>query len=228
VLEIAVGETVTDGSRHARGAAASLYRIAAARLDDLPREISAYRYKQLAAFDVAAAKRVELVFRNPVGAAVEIVATRDAEGTWSSEPEALVPAKLATLVSELSSLGADQILAERVGPEELAGLELAPPIASFTVRGGEDEGPLAEIRLGAQQGSDGVLAQSGENPQVFRLPLELSERLPISLEALRNHFVASDEPEATEPDDAAAGDPNLNFDIDPEMLESLLEDAGVE
>lgn len=223
VLEIAVGDAIDDGSIHVRSAPASLYRVAAARLDDLPRNLSAYRYKQLADFDAASANRIELVMRGDDGAAVEIVATRGDEG-WSSAPEALDPEKLAALVRELSGLTADQILAERVGPEELAGLELLDPPASFTVRAAEGEEPLAQVRLGAQQGSEGILAQSGENPQIFRLALELAEQLPVSLEALRNHFLESDEPEEIDPPADASAGPNVDFD--PEALKALLEGAG--
>ncbi|MBW2361864.1 MAG: DUF4340 domain-containing protein [Deltaproteobacteria bacterium] len=217
VLELALGSEVSDDSRYARGAQVSLYRIAAARLDDLPREVSAYRYKRLADFDSKDAQRVELVFRGPDGEPVEIVATHS-DGVWSSEPEALDPAKLGTLVRELAGLTAESILAERVGPDELAGLELSPPAAAFTVRSAEGEEPLAQVRLGALQGSDGIVAQTGENPQVFRLALDLSEQLPLNLEALRNHFLQREEP-APPAVDASEGDSGFEFDLD--ALEGL-------
>ena len=64
------------------------------------------------------------------------------------------------------------------------------------------------------------VAQAGENPQVFRLPIALSEHLPLSLEALRNRFLASDEAET---EVAPEDDSGLEFDFDPETLDALLE-----
>ncbi len=220
VLELAIGSVVSDGTRHARGAPVSLYRIAAARIDDLPRDVSAYRDKQLADFDVAAAERLELVFRGPDGDPVEIVATHS-DGAWTSEPEAMDPAKLRSLVRELAGLTAESILAERVGPDELAGLELSPPAVAFTVRAAAGEEPLAQIRLGKLQGGDGILAQTGDNPQIFRLAITLSEQLPVSLEALRNRFLKTDEPERVEPLPLDSLDPDLGLELDPGGLDAL-------
>lgn len=227
-LRFALGDAVDEGQRFARAGQPSLYRVAASRLDDLPRAVSAYRFKQLADFDAADAKALDLVFRAEDGSPVTITATRG-DGGWASEPEALAPGKLSRLVSELSGLTADAILAERVGPEEQAGLGLSPPVAAFTVRGGEGEAALAEVRLGTLQGGDGVVAQSGENPQLFRLPIDVSEFIPLNLEAMRNHFLddASDEEEEiTLPDDDALEGEGPAFDFDPAELEALLEAGG--
>jgi len=197
-LSLAVGEATGGEARLARAGRDSLYRIPGARFDELPREVSAYRFKRLADFSVGEARSVDLVFRGDDGAPVTFRATRGV-ADWSSEPEAMEPAKLARLVEELDGLTATAILAERVGPEELNGLGLSPPAAAFVVRG-EEEAPLAEVRLGVFQGSAGMVAQAGENPQVFRLGPELAEHLPVSLEAFRNRFLVVEEPAGAEPD----------------------------
>lgn len=192
-LALAVGDVTEGGARLVRAGRDSLFRVPGARLDELPRDVSAYRFKRLADFAVGEARSVELAFSAGDGAPVTITATRGDSG-WSSEPEAMAPEQLARLVEEIDGLTADAILAEGVGPDELEGLGLDPPAAAFVVRG-EGEAPLAEVRLGVLQGSQGIVAQSGDNPQVFRLGPELAEHLPVSLVAFRNRFLAVEAPE---------------------------------
>ena len=197
-LTLAVGSSTEGGARLARGERESLYRIPGERFDELPRDVLAYRFKRLAEFAVPDVRSVDLVFRREDGAPVGIRATRGDE-SWNSEPEQMDPEKLVLLLRALDGLTADTILAERVGPDELEALGLAPPVAAFLVRGTSDV-PLAEVRLGALHGSKGIVAQSGENPQIFRLGLELAEHLPVSLEAFRNRFLVVEETAAEEPD----------------------------
>lgn len=200
-LQLAIGSVVEDGQRLVRTDAAPLMRIAEARLDDFPARVVAYRDRELADFDASSARRIDLVLRGEDGETLELTALRGEEG-WRSSPEEMAPEKIARLVDELSRLSAEDVLAERVGPEELAELGLDPPRASFAVREGDadDAALLSELRLGVVQGSEGVVAQSGERPQVYRLGLGVGEHLPINLEAFRNRFAGVDEP--TEPGDA--------------------------
>jgi len=193
---------VVDGSRLVRAAQPSLYRIPAERLDDFPRKLIDYRFKQLADFEVGDAERVEIGFSSKGGETLGITATRH-EGAWSSTPEAMAPEKIERLVQELSRLEANDILAERVGPEELRQLELDPANVTLLVYGkgkgeGEQEVRLAEVRLGALRGSHGIVAQTGENPTLFQLDLDRAEHIPVSIEAFRNRFLAEEE-EAAEP-----------------------------
>lgn len=223
VLTLEVGSVVDEGARFARAGLPSLFRIAEARLGDLPRDVSAYRFKQLAHFAVEDAARVEMIFRDGSDTPLEIDAVRDGS-VWSSQPESMDPEKIAGLVSELSGLSADAILAERVGPEELAGLGLAPPRVSLTVRGAEGDAVLAQVRLGARQGADGVVAQTGENPQVFRLDAATAEHLPVSLEAFRNRFLARGEADRGETDlDSGGEGADPESGVDDAALESILE-----
>ena len=133
------------------------------------------------------------------------------EGGWSSSPEAIEPEKIARLVEELSSLVADGILADRVGPEELANLGLAPARTTFLVEGAEDA-RLAEIRLGRIRPGAGVVAQTGENPQIFELSTDLGEFVPLNAEGLRNHFLAP--PPEPESAPMSEGEPALGTDLE--------------
>jgi hypothetical protein len=195
-LGLAIGSAVEDEVRLVRSGQPSLYRIAADRLADFPSRVSAYRFKQLADFEALDARRLELRFRDADGEPVAITASRTDAG-WQAEPEPMAPEKIARLVDELSQLRADDILAERVGPDELAGLDLDPARATLLVYGeGEGEAArLAEVRIGATRGDEGIVAQSAENPQLFQLAPELAEHVPVSLEAFRNRFLVAQEEE---------------------------------
>jgi hypothetical protein len=190
-IALAIGSGVDGEDRFVRGAWPSLYRVPSGRLGDFTREVVHYRFKELASYAAADAQRVELRFQEPGEDEVVIVAERG-EGGWTSTPEAMVPGKISRLVLELSHLVADDILAERVGPDERAGLELDPANVTFVVSGAgdADEARLAEVRLGKIRSGGGVVAQTGENPQIFELPIELGEHIPLNHLGFRNHFLA--------------------------------------
>ena len=136
---------------------------------------------------------------------VEITATRDESG-WTSIPERIDPGMLSSLLFALSRLRADGILADRMGPEELRSLQLAPPAASFRVYGEGDE-PLAEVEIGALRDDEWILARRGGDETIFQLEFELAEQIPVSLEAFRNRFAIDEEAaDADAPDDDAPED----------------------
>ena len=207
------GEATGGGSRLVRADQPSLFRIASDRLADLPRELVAYRWKQLASFSPTDAEKVEIHFEPAMSTEVGdepvlITATR-ADTGWTSEPESFAPGKVVGMISALSNLVAADILADEMGPEELAGVGLAPPIARIVVHGAEGEEPLASIRLGVVRGDEGIVAQSAGNAVVFELDHGLAERVPVSLEAFRNRFLATEPaPEEAEPPLEAA-EPDL-------------------
>jgi hypothetical protein len=188
-------------TRLVRAAQPSLYRIPAERLDDFPRQVIDYRFKQLAEFEVSDAERIELGFSLQAGETQVVTLTRH-EDAWHSAPEPMAPDKITGLVEALSRLEANDILAERVGPEELRELELDPANVTLLVYGkeeGEQEVRLAEVRLGVLRGSQGIVAQTGENPTLFQLELDLAEHIPVSFEAFRNRFLAEEEEASEEP-----------------------------
>jgi hypothetical protein len=208
-LRLTLGRSVDGKSSLVRAERASLYRIAAERIDDLPRDEVQYRFRQLAKFPPADATRLEMVFQSGAGRDVSeepvtITATRGTAG-WTSTPERFRPGAIATLVSELSRLRADDIVAESMGPDELNAVQLAPASVVYRVYGGAPEAEdaaerkLAEVAIGAVRAGDGVLARTGGNETVFQFDYALAERIPVSLEAFRNRFVA-EEAEADDTD----------------------------
>ena len=196
------------GDRLVRGAHASLYTIASDRFDDFPRELVAYRFKQLSRFDVADARQLDLFFQPEAGDPVAITAVRGDAG-WTASPEAVAPDKLARLVSELSRLRAEGIAADEVGEQELRGLGLSPPNVILSVFGealqeGADTAEpgvapkLAEVHIGGSYGPDGIIARAASDPIVYRLDYELAEHIPVSLEAFRNRFADGEDEELDE------------------------------
>ena len=191
-LKLAIGgrEGEKEG-RLARSDAPGLYRIPSERLLDFPREVASYRFRELAHFEPDQAERLEIAFTPQNGAPLTITATRGESG-WSSTPEAVEPAKLASMIEDLSRLRAKRILADSMGEAELREQGLAPPNVRFTVSG--KSGALAEVDLGAVQASEGVVARSSGGAAVYLLDPNLADVLPVSLEALRGNFLVKAEP----------------------------------
>ena len=204
----ALGPVYEGDKRLARGAHASLYTIAADRAADFPRDVVAYRFKQLAKFAVSDAAQVDFFFHPTKGDPVAMSAHRGDEG-WSSTPDEIPPEKISRLVSELANLEAGDILSETASEEELARLGLSPPRTILTVfgeaseeadadAGDEQEAAepaplprLAEIHIGNVEGSEWIIARAVGDPGVYRLEYELAEHVPVSLEAFRNRFLAA-------------------------------------
>jgi hypothetical protein len=210
-VALAVGGLHEEDKRLVRAARQSLYLIPASRLDDFPREVVAYRFKQLARFSAADARQVELYFQSGEGDPVAVSATHGRAG-WAATPEPMDPERLSRMVSELSNLEASDILAESMGEQELGRLGLSPPNAIVSVYGeapagepeeGAEAAPaprLAEIHLGSLDPLEGIAARAVGDATVYRLDLAIAEHVPVSLEALRSRFLVDAEPES---DDAA-------------------------
>jgi hypothetical protein len=217
-LAFVVGSEEIGGDRLVRAGRRSLFRIPPERLDDFPRQLVDYRFKRLADFEATEAQSVEIGFSSDAGETLVVTATREEQG-WRSTPEAMQPEKISRLVDELSRLEAADILADRVGPEELGGMGLDPARVTLHVYGGPEAGEasrLAELRLGVVRGTGGVVAQTGETPALFELDPGLAEHLPVSLEAFRNRFVAGAEEAAEAPGELEVeGLPPLSPDASP-------------
>jgi len=194
-----------QGDRLARAGGPALFRIPSERLLDFPREVGSYRFRELSRFEPDQAERLEIVFQPPGEATVTVTAVRGDEG-WSSTPDAVEPARLASMIDELSRLRATKILADAMGETELRELGLAPPSARFTVSG--KSGSLAQVDLGIVKGSDGVIARSTGGSAVYLLAPTAADVLPVSLEALRSRFLAKPEPaEGAQPEPAEGAKP---------------------
>jgi hypothetical protein len=220
---MALGPVHEGDKRLVRGAYTSLYTIPADRSADFPRQVVAYRFKQLAKFAASEAAQVDLFFQPEKGDPVAISASRGDEG-WSSDPEKMAPDKISQMVSELANLEAGDIVTENASQEELSRLGLAPPRTILTVFGeapeaepdadptGPDEAAepaspprLAEIHIGNVEGSEWIVARAAGEPRVYRLAYELAEHIPIALDAFRNRFTAPPE-EAPAEDGEETGD----------------------
>ncbi len=208
-LRLAVGGAHEGDQRLVRAGEPSLYTIPAERMAELPRRVVEYRYRRLADFEIEEAHQLDLYFQPESGDPVAVTATRGDAG-WSSTPERTAPGKLARLVSELSNLDADDILADDGAGLDLGELELAPPNVILTVLGasseaegaeeteGEDASALAprlaEIHLGRIEGSEWIVARAAGDSTVYRLEYERAEHVPVSLDAFRSRFLAEEEP----------------------------------
>jgi hypothetical protein len=206
-FEIVVGGLAGEG-RVVRGSEAGiLYEIPPERLQDFPRKLVDYRFKELAKFSSVDAQKFELAFRAPAEAQsaeeTTITGERGEEG-WKTTPEPMQPGKASRLVSELSRLRAKDILAESMGEAELAALGLSPPRAVVRVWGETEK--VAEVHLGQPDEARGIPARVPERETVYTLEGALAEHVPVSLEAFRERFRGEEEKTAAEPPDAEAGD----------------------
>ncbi len=206
-LRLAVGRLQKEGWRLVRASEPSLYRIAGERLADFPRDLVAYRFKQLARFAPLDARRLELAFHTEQGESVTITATRGEDG-WQAGPEPMARERIRALVDELSQLRAAGILADAAGPDELRELGLEPPTVALTVYGDAQDAsePLARVRIGVFPGDRGIVAQSVGDPVIYLLEDALAEHIPVSLEAFRNRFLAEEEEPPPELDEADEGE----------------------
>jgi hypothetical protein len=195
VVSMAMSTPHENDFRWVRGASPSLYVIGAKQIEQMPRTLVAYRWKQVAKFDVAEARAMDFFFQPPSGDPVANHASRGDAG-WTSTPEAFAEGRLDAAVAELSHLRADDIVADSLGESELRRLGLAPPNAIVTVLGAapEEEGKpapvLAEVQIGHVEGSEWIAARAAGDSTVYRLPYSLAEQLPVSLDAFRNRFEA--------------------------------------
>jgi len=184
-----------------RAGQAPLYQIDAERLDDFPTDVVAYRFKQLADFDAAEARSVEILFHAAIGESVAIHVERG-EGGWTSTPEAFAAGKIDGIVAALETLRARDIAAESMGQNELAGVGLAPANAVYVVRGAvppdaaaDTPAPtLAQVEIGRIETGRGIFARKTGQDTVYLLDPALAEHLPVSYEAFENRFRAEPAP----------------------------------
>jgi hypothetical protein len=204
-IEMAVGATSDGTHRAVRGSVEdALYQLGAERLEDFPRTVAAYRFKDLADFAPTAAVRFELAFPATEEEASLVVRGELGEEGWTTAPETMADGKASQIIAALSSLTADDIVADAMGDEELRGMGLSPPAVTLRAFAKEEEGEeaalLAEVHLGNADPERGIAAQRSGDEVVYRVDYELAERLPISREAFVNRFRSSKEVEDPGPE----------------------------
>jgi hypothetical protein len=201
VFRMAMGPPLPDDpkQRAVRTPDGTLVRVAVERIVDVPRDVMAYRFKELAKFPVAEAQRVEITFHEPdASEAVVRNLVRDDASGWKLEGEEIVSGKATRLVAELSRLRADAIMSDAASVEEQKKLGLAPPRAAIRVFGAKtahDEPLLATVELGISD-EKGTVAKPGQGDAVYRLSRDLADHVPASLAVWREKFVAKAPPPA--------------------------------
>ena len=198
---LAIGSTSDGAQRAVRGSAENaLYRLAEERLDDFPRTVVAYRFKDLADFEASAAGRFELVWRGAGEDPPRVIRGELGEEGWTTAPEPMAAGKASQMVSELSRLKAIDIVADAMGEAELRAMGLSPPAVTlrvFAKEEGEKAAPLAEVQLGNADPDRGIAAQRSGDPVIYRIDYALAERVPISAEAFANRFRSSEPAEGS-------------------------------
>ena len=211
--ELAIGGVLDGQTRAARGSDPFLYKIPNERFDKLPKTVVAFRQKDLSKFVSTDAQRFEISYADPNASSSQSVTiggeSKDDAG-WTTQPDAWESGKASRMIAELARLKADDIAAEKMGPEELAGVGLSPPRATVRVlgkppAGGGDAPELAHVLFGVAKNGK-LIAKVPGRDTVYLVADSIGEHVPLSLDAYKNRFVAkqSPAPPATPP---AAGGP---------------------
>jgi len=203
-VRLAVGGVDESGShRFARGALKSLYLISNESLDGFPRRVVDYRDRRLSEFDADAAKRIELGFHTSAGETVDVRIDRK-DGAWVSDGKPVRSEPIDALVDALSHLRAHDIVAERLGPDELAAMGLDPAkLVLLVYPAGDGAARLAEVDIGAQFGG-GVTARVPDRETIFQIDSATAAAFPKDLDDYRARFVA--QPKAATDQKGAAAD----------------------
>ncbi len=201
----AVEDSDSDDFLVRAGEGTTLFKVSRGRLGELPREVFAYRFKQLSQFDVSDVKAFELEFADTSAtSSVEPVRVRveRIETGWRAGGAEWRPGKAGGLMSELAKLEAISVLAEAGEEVSLGELGLEPPrvvVRAYGRREGEAAAPLlAEVALGRRDEGVGIVAQAAGQSAVYRIDEALADSFPVDLAAYEARFLA---PPAPPPDD---------------------------
>jgi len=198
-VQLALGAETGDRQRLVRGMHTALYVVSAARVSELPRTLTAYRFKQLSSFDPEQAQAFDLVFHSPGGESATLRARREGTVWRLDSPGAGSERQLNTreverLVAELAHLEATHIVAESLGPDELSALGLWPARVEIRVSGARSqrgEAPvLAAVSLGGADSGTGIFARVAGRDVIYGIDGDLGDRLPLSREVFRTRFLA--------------------------------------
>ena len=212
----------SEGSLLVEGPTGELHTIQLERMNDFKRRVSDYRFKMLSEFDLAEARRLILEFADEGEGAMRVEAGLGEAG-WTSEEMRIDPNRASDIVRALASLRAEDIIADEMGPNELASLGLSPPRVRLRIEDraelSEETRVLAEVAIGRLDEDRGLFAQrmrgvggiegigSGGEGMVYLLSLSSVEDLPTSRAAFSSEF------------EMQSGDPTSNgLDLDPEIL----------
>jgi hypothetical protein len=151
-------------------------------LEQIPRELFAYRFKQVLAFDDALAHRVEVQFPRDASAFAFV---RDGN-SWSPDGSdvQIEPFRIDDMVYALRDLEATALVEQ----PDLVALGLEPPrvrVSVFDELGAE----LGWLEVGDPDPPRGLAARATDAGPIWRVRLELGEDIPLGLEAFQNRWV---------------------------------------
>ncbi len=178
--------------RFARGREGRFYRVRGTLVDHLPKRLFALRARAVTRFDPASASSLQLDYASGE--------------SFRAPPEE-------ELVAALAKLDAVEVVAEALGPDEQAALELEPARLRIRVLAEDDE-LLADLRLGSVDPARGIVARAGESETIWRVDIGLDTLLPSASGKLSPRDGsdapgAPDEPDSPdspdEPDDPRRG-----------------------
>lgn len=218
---ITIGSVIeggTEGARIVRGRAGRLFRIPAERLDDFERSVPAYRFRTLSEFESSSARKVVLGFAPDGAGESRQVEARLEKAAWSSDQWPVDSGRFDSLVQTLSQLRAITVVADEMGPVELASFGLAPPRAQIRIeQGGEGDAlPLSEVFVGRIDPDRGLFAQRAGDSKIYLLDSVAADSIPISWTVFESHFLAGAEmAEAAEAGETTPneGDEDPLFDL---------------
>jgi Domain of unknown function (DUF4340) len=221
-----------DGGRIMRGPSGRFFGVAEERFEDFERSVSAYRFKTLSEFEVSSARRMILTFApsdegggDRSSKEIHRVVLRLGESGWAAEERPVETDRIGEIAETLAQMRASTVVAEEMGPDELASLGLAPPLVRLRVESGQGTSPvppLAEVAIGRLDDRRGYYAQRVGDSKVYLVGREIADSLPVSWAAFEAHFMegapaeVDDEyiPAEGESDAAEFGDdPLADFDI---------------
>lgn len=188
----------SDAKLRAARAGGRVVTIATERLADYPRQVVAYRFKEVSRFVATDAQRFEVTLHDPASSAPVVASVVKKDEGWTIEGGGtLVSGKPTRLVSELSRLRAKDILSDAVSDAEKPKLGLAPPAARIRVFGtktAQDEPLLVEVEIGRNDAEKGFVAKNVATDAVYLVDASLAEHLPIDLATWREKFLAKETP----------------------------------
>jgi hypothetical protein len=183
--------------------------------------VFAYRFKGLSDFATQEVHGLELRFSPATdsGDAPVVVRVERDESGWSGADPPMSLERVDALIGELAHLEATDIVAEKLGEKDLAGLELAPPrVAILAFSEKADSGHprlLFEIHLGVSGAARGIMVRRPDGDKIYRLDWALAESLPVSLDAYRARFLEVEVPDDNAGQETVEALPDPEASLDP-------------
>jgi hypothetical protein len=170
-----------------------IFQLPERALTNIPRDLFAYRHKEVLSFDKDAARRLELSFpRDDVTYAF----VREDE-RWEPEDETVRvdSLQIEDLLFAIRGLTAEGLEERSLDVGEIG---LDPPGVRVTVKD-SDGNELAWVELGNPDVEQGMPARSSQTDRLWRVSNDLGEDVPLTLEAFRNNLLENPPDEEEEP-----------------------------